>query len=152
MLRYLQQISPDPRASADSAVGCAARCSPGAPHNAKTGAAAPAPVSPVFRTGSEPLLSPRLRPAHPTHLGSVTHMHMYLHQPPYSAAPSPPSKIKRSKCVSHAFQMRQNVVYWIFETGSINFSHITNNKKRKDTKKITMAVIYEEPKSQNSQK
>lgn len=29
------------------------------------------PVSPVFRTGSEPLLSPRLRPARPTHLGSA---------------------------------------------------------------------------------
>ncbi|XP_075869844.1 breast cancer anti-estrogen resistance protein 3 homolog isoform X2 [Nelusetta ayraudi] len=41
----------------------------GVPHNAKTGDAAPAPVLPVFRTGSEPLLSPRLRPARPTLLG-----------------------------------------------------------------------------------
>lgn len=70
-------MSPEGRVSADSAVARAARCSAGVPHNAKTGDAAPAPVLPVFRTGSEPLLSPRLRPARPTHLGSVTHMHTY---------------------------------------------------------------------------
>nr|XP_046227033.1 breast cancer anti-estrogen resistance protein 3 homolog isoform X2 [Scatophagus argus]XP_046227042.1 breast cancer anti-estrogen resistance protein 3 homolog isoform X2 [Scatophagus argus] len=41
----------------------------GVPQNTQSEDSGPAPISPVFRTGSEPLLSPRPRNTRPTHLG-----------------------------------------------------------------------------------
>ncbi|XP_068176856.1 breast cancer anti-estrogen resistance protein 3 homolog isoform X2 [Antennarius striatus] len=41
----------------------------GVPRNVPLEDAGPAPISPVFRTGSEPLLSPRPRNTRPSHLG-----------------------------------------------------------------------------------
>ncbi|XP_019717741.1 breast cancer anti-estrogen resistance protein 3 isoform X2 [Hippocampus comes] len=42
---------------------------PGAPQNSKSDDMGPPPISPVFRTGSEPLLSPKPRRMHPCHPG-----------------------------------------------------------------------------------
>uniref|UniRef100_A0A3Q2YUI6 Breast cancer anti-estrogen resistance protein 3-like n=1 Tax=Hippocampus comes TaxID=109280 RepID=A0A3Q2YUI6_HIPCM len=44
---------------------------PGAPQNSKSDDMGPPPISPVFRTGSEPLLSPKPRRMHPCHPGNV---------------------------------------------------------------------------------
>lgn len=52
---------------------------PGVPQTTQPEDTGPAPISPVFRTGSEPLLSPRprhTRPSHPGDMNTQAHTHL----------------------------------------------------------------------------